>query len=65
MAAPLQTLLSGLQLTFTTPACCALFPQQSKMSITPESPFYVENSFRQRLCAVNDIPVKVWYNKGL
>ncbi|GIY24551.1 sideroflexin-1 [Caerostris extrusa] len=58
--APLQVGLCGLFLIFATPLCCALFPQQSSISIQSLEPEIQE--------AVAKLKIEdkcLYYNKGL
>ncbi|CAG2163651.1 unnamed protein product [Oppiella nova] len=58
ISAPLQVVLCGLFLTFTTPMCCALFPQTSSLdasSLEPEIAALLAKNGSQ----------KGFYNKGL
>ena len=59
--APLQTLLCGLSLLFTTPLCCALFEQEAPIRIKS-----LEPDVRDRLVArgFSDGDT-LYYNKGL
>ena len=60
--APITVLLTGLCLSLSTPLCCALFPQTSRLEITD-----LENDLFQKW---KDMEKKeddtyVLYNKGL
>ncbi|CAG2100783.1 unnamed protein product [Medioppia subpectinata] len=54
IAAPLQVGLCGLFLTFTTPMCCALFPQTASVALSRLEPELQTNT-----------ALHAFYNKGL
>ncbi|XP_054168655.1 sideroflexin-1-like [Oppia nitens] len=56
IAAPLQVALCGVFLTFTTPMCCALFPQTASVAISRLEP---------ELQSLTNCSAIVNYNKGL
>lgn len=58
--APLQILLVGFCLTFTTPLCCALFPQQSSISVSK-----LEEEVKVSLQKLHPNVNKAYFNKGL
>ncbi|KAL5111388.1 Sideroflexin-1 [Taenia crassiceps] len=63
ISAPLQVFLCGIFLTFTTPMCCALFPQISSIPFTK-----LEKDLQEKIIEdIGDKPVPkvVYYNKGL
>ena len=60
ISAPLQVAVCGLFLTFTTPMCCALFPQTSSMDISS-----LEPEIQQVMRSMASRPTKAFYNKGL
>ncbi|CAB3404109.1 unnamed protein product [Caenorhabditis bovis] len=60
MAAPLQVLICGFMLAFSTPICCALFPQKSSIAVKK-----LEKPLRDQILALPDPPTYVYYNKGL
>jgi tricarboxylate carrier len=62
--APTTVLLTGLCLSFSTPLCCALFPQKSSLSVDSLEPHLQEN-LRHRYAKAPQIPAHVYYNKGL
>lgn len=47
-------------LTFTTPMCCALFPQQTPIAISS-----LEPELQERAQKLNPVPTVGYYNKGL
>lgn len=60
ISAPLQVALCGAILTFATPMCCALFPQQSSIAVSSAEPDIQEAMRRKGLTAD-----RVYFNKGL
>ena len=60
ISAPLQVAVCGLFLTFTTPMCCALFPQTSSMDISS-----LEPEIQEVMRSMASRPTKAFYNKGL
>ncbi|KAI6230401.1 Sidoreflexin [Aphelenchoides fujianensis] len=60
ISGPLQTLMCGFMLLFTTPLCCALFPQRSAIRVDD-----LEPDVRDRIHKLHDAPTVVYYNKGL
>ncbi|CAK4685273.1 hypothetical protein LEN26_010621 [Aphanomyces euteiches] len=60
LSAPIMVLLTGVCLSFSTPLCCALFPQKSSIStsaLEPELQAIVDRNFPET--------TQVYYNKGL
>lgn len=60
LKAPATVLLTGLCLTFSTPLCCALFPQKAEIKLSdlePSLEFAVSNKFPGQ--------TTFYYNKGL
>jgi len=60
ISAPLQVAICGFFLIFTTPLCCALFPQRSNISIDS-----LESEIRDAASKLNSKPKVAFYNKGL
>lgn len=58
---PIQILLCGVFLTFTTPMCCALFPQKSSIKVSS-----IEDKVKQKLLRDGMKETdRVYFNKGL
>ncbi|CAD6192579.1 unnamed protein product [Caenorhabditis auriculariae] len=60
MAAPLQTIICGFMLAFSTPLCCALFPQKSSLPVE-----LLEKPLKEQILKLPDAPTTVYFNKGL
>ncbi|XP_075229598.1 sideroflexin-1-like [Lycorma delicatula] len=58
--APLQFFLCGIFLVFTTPMCCALFPQKFPISVSK-----LETSIQEAAAKFDSKPEIAFYNKGL
>jgi len=58
---PIQIVLCGIFLTFTTPMCCALFPQKSSLSVAKLDPKLREKLLRDGMKETD----RVYFNKGL
>ena len=60
--------LTGVCLSFSTPLCCALFPQRSSMAVSSLEP-ELQETIRQRTFKQHsddaDPVTHVFYNKGL
>ncbi|XP_036096594.1 sideroflexin-1 isoform X3 [Molossus molossus] len=60
MSAPIQVGLVGFCLVFATPLCCALFPQNSSMSVTS-----LEAELQAKIRESHPELRRVYFNKGL
>jgi len=60
LKAPVTVLLTGFCLTFSTPLCCAIFPQKSTIEFQE-----LEPSLQQEVGAKYPGVTKFYYNKGL
>lgn len=58
--APIQVGMVGVCLVFATPLCCALFPQQSSISVSS-----LEKSVQEQVRKVDEGLQAVYFNKGL
>lgn len=58
---PIQILLCGFFLTFTTPMCCALFPQKSSIAVAKLDDKLREKLLRDGMKETD----RVYFNKGL
>eukprot|EP01039_Chlorochromonas_danica_P004275 gene4275-4695_t len=60
LKAPATVLLTGLCLTFSTPLCCALFPQRASIALQELEP-QLQDTLKAKFPGVNTY----YYNKGL
>jgi len=60
LTAPIQVGMVGFCLVFATPLCCALFPQQSSMSVCS-----LEEHVQEHIMKINKHVDEVYFNKGL
>ena len=56
LKAPTTVLLTGLCLTFSTPACCAFFPQRAAIELKDLEPALQENLKKQFPAAKGNTP---------
>lgn len=56
----MQVAMTGLCLSFSTPLCCALFPQEASIKLEE-----VEPELQERAKAMKPVPTVFYYNKGL
>lgn len=56
----MQVAMTGLCLSFSTPLCCALFPQEASINLEE-----VEPELQERAKAMKPVPQVFYYNKGL
>lgn len=62
---PIQVVLVGCFLTVMVPTACALFPQRCSLKTTTLKYFEPEEFAKLKKIVGNDIPSKVYFNKGL
>lgn len=58
LSAPIQIVFVGFLLSFATPLCCAIFPQQSSIAVSHAEPEIKEKAEKMGL-------TRVYFNKGL
>lgn len=56
----LQVGMTGLCLSFSTPLCCALFPQDAAIKLEE-----LEPELQEKAKKMNPVPKVFYYNKGL
>jgi hypothetical protein len=52
--------MTGLCLSFSTPLCCALFPQEAAIQLAD-----LEPELQEKAKQMNPVPKEFYYNKGL
>lgn len=60
LGAPIMVGMTGLFLAFSTPLCCALFPQEASISLSQ-----IEPELQEKAKKMNPVPTVFYYNKGL
>lgn len=60
LGAPIMVAMTGLCLSFSTPLCCALFPQEASIKLAD-----VEPELQEKAKKMNPVPQEFFYNKGL
>lgn len=52
--------MTGLCLSFSTPLCCALFPQEASIKLAD-----LEPELQEKAKQMSPVPQEFFYNKGL
>ncbi len=60
LGAPIMVAMTGLCLSFSTPLCCALFPQEAAIGLDQ-----VEPELKAKAEKMKPVPQEFYYNKGL
>lgn len=64
--APIQVMMVGCFLTFMVPTACALFPQNCSIAVSTLQRWEPENyELLLKNCEGKDIPMHLYFNKGL